>query len=1472
MKRLTFWLLLAVATIVPVCSLSAQTISMSSTTPTTTNNIGYFLWNSNSVFVKQFAVSNDVVYALWPRVKNEIVYWNASQTATGMSTLTITDGTAGEIGWGICTDDAGNVIYAHGSTYNAKVSSIRVLKKSSGVGVPVSLTDAKDIAEFSTYYNATDMSSSLSSNVFGTAGTQGRTDFLSASGNCYEGRGALWFTDGYYVIKVGVLNGVAVSVNKYTMPKKNSQFNISPFANATTNPEGFIRHIGHNRFLFQNYMGISILEIGENGSVVEVKDFLSSAFTPSADLDSIGGHEIVAYPYTSNESLGRIVIKDRTSGTNLHADEYIYAIGHETYKPSTSSYRAYSNVNAWCEFDKIDDQTLALYTFVPGTNETSSGGLNGFAKFIIKVNNLPTTNPCTNVVAGTPYENDANKGRQDVDISWTAPSGATPTEYAVYTYRERIGGLTTPKAISGWTKLGTTTDTKFTHEDVRWWQEEWYDYIYQTTYKYKVVPVFNGVEGTAAISNEVQPAFLGNVPQWDEEHTRYYDGYCKVQLFWKQTYGLQPNYYNIYRNGKLIAEKVAAWNYIDQDLSPNQTYKYEIEACYNKHDVKRKGDEKPITTGIRDWGKPTYKLSKVYDYSLPDGETQIDEVAASINTGTGFEFKAANLKQASFSNGNWYIMTNGGRSGTSMGGNILRVSAGDPNDANDPYAQSGKYVTNNCDIIVDYNTLNYVQSCGIAVDEGGNIFIRKNTNGWYSHPLEYGVLYSSNGTEIATIDFTGIGFDEHEGVVTEPFPGRVDYYCMTGNLSTEGGTATLYIAPTSTRAVYVVELKRTATSTVTATKKYSYVENGVNSVTGARFYENAENYAFPVLCEGREGEFIHQLRSHAYIAHKNYATNSDTRYGVVYETRSRVNNAGGCTLEFNGELFMITPQNLFSVNTGNFFVGMAERKEVNGSMQTAATADLTSIIPAASWFEGSQSSVYSDANGVFLHAEVAKNADGTIVDTDNNGEADYAYIYMYVPATRIAKFKLESSSLFPPSQVAVDVNPIYGESEGNRTDDKDLLRYDAVASWNEVIGYGETDGGNQYYNVKGYEFRMVDPDGVELANITINNDEIEHVTVDGVNVVRVKSTGNLISGLTWKQNTTEYTYTDGGVDKTVELEYYTYTYTVENVDAMDDAGSQREYFEAYVTVLYKGVHTTTSSLTGLESVETYAANFNGYTPTAPGVKTSVLRNVNPGWGDWDNLYYGNPAKGEWDPADAYFTIYQIDMTVTAPSTVATTPVSNYTLVIDKTNDAGFTEDDKIVEMNNFYLYDPTHADAINDGTGLSGYRLVTDGQIPGDYDFSVAANANKATITFAETDYYYVDETGAKRSEAFDGSKDLSKWNFRVEANYAATNSLISQTRDAGGVVAIQDVQTGVEEIGVSEQELNIYPNPASVAVTIESPEAIEKVVVYSLTGKVVKSVDGQGEMKMELPVEEFNAGYYFVRVNNQPPVKMIKK
>lgn len=1461
MKKILVGLMLFLAAIMP-SMLRAQSITMSST-PTTTNTIGHFIWNSQSVFAKQFAVSNGVVYTFFPLNKNTLLYWNATSSATSMQEMS-TGGTAGQIGWGICTDDAGNVIYAHGTAYNAKVSSVRVLKKSSGYGVPVSMSNAKDITNVGTIFNDTRVATN--------------TTFFFASGNCYEGRGALWFTNGTYIAKIELYNGQATFQRVYTLHINNvtdSHGNFTQyFGGSTMAPECSIRPIGHNRFLFQNNNVLSILKIQETGSVVEVTDYLGWYRNPSADLDSIGGHEILVRPYSEGRTWnGKITVQDRTAGTNLANG--IYAVGVAPFYYSTNPYYNYSNVNAWCEFEKVDEQTLALYTYVPGTYDNQTTSRYGFAKYLIKVNNI-NTNACTNVVAGTPYESELFPGRQDVDITWTAPSGTAPTEYAVYaqatinsytvpcaTTSHVYFGTKAPKPLTGWVKLGTTTSTSFTHADAKWYQQEWYDDIFPTTYKYKVVPIYNGIAGSEAISNEVQPKFLCNVPQWDEEHIRNYDGYCKVQLFWKQTYGLQPNYYRVYRDGKLIADNVAAWNYIDQGLSQQRKYTYTIEACYSNFEEKRTGIAKTFDIGIRDWGKPTYKISKVYDYSIPNGETQIDDVAKSINP--TIVFSKDHYKQAAFHNGYWYIMTNGGINvSNAMGGNILKVSAGDPNDSNDPYAKAGQYVTNHCQVLVNYDKINYVQSTGIAVDNGGNIFIRQNTTDatWHAYPLRAGSIYKPDGTLMCDVDLSHIAFDEYKGVVTEPYPGRVDYYYMTGDLTNIGGVAYLYIAPTSTTAVYVVKLTRTAASTVTASEYYTYNETGKNSVTGARFYENAENYAFPVLCKGREGEFIHQLRSHAYISHSSPDKTTSTRNGVIYETRSRVNNTGGCTLEFNGELFVITPQNLFSVNTGNFYVGMAEREtRADGTAETAAEADLTSIIPADSWFEGDQSSVYSDANGISLYAEIAKNADGTIVDTDNNGEADYAYIYMYVPATRIAKFKLETSSLFPPSQVYLSVDAVYGESEGNRTDDNDLLRYDAVSTWDEIIGYGETAGGNAYYNVKGYEFRIEDADGTILGSTTINVSEVSHVTENGANVVKDKN-GNIIPGLSWAQNTTSYTYTDNnGNPQTVELNYYTYTYVVENVKAMDDDGNKR-LFSSYVTVLYKGVHATTNSLQGLKSVETYAAADNGYAPMAPMVEAEITKSSTPQWADWN----ANNVK---DENDGYWDTYDIKLNITEPE--ATEPVSNYSITIDKSNDPGFTPDDKIVELTEFYLYDPSNANSNSEG-----YVLVTDGVIPGDYDFSQALTDNKPTVVVYEKDYIgtvNADESiyDEQHPNPEDGTKNLGTWEFIVSANYADTNPIIAQSANNGSGDSTIDVSTAVENIEY-DSKLIVFPVPTDGILTIYSPQPIKAINVTSIAGNIVKSIAGNNDSSMIISLDDLAQGYYFITVNNLKPLRIIKK
>ena len=68
------------------------------------------------------------------------------------------------------------------------------------------------------------------------------------------------------------------------------------------------------------------------------------------------------------------------------------------------------------------------------------------------------------------------------------------------------------------------------------------------------------------------------------------------------------------------------------------------------------------------------------------------------------------------------------------------------------------------------------------------------------------------------------------------------------------------------------------------------------------------------------------------------------------------------------------------------------------------------------------------------------------------------------------------------------------------------------------------------------------------------------------------------------------------------------------------------------------------------------------------------------------------------------------------------------------------------------------------------------------------------------------------------------------------------------------------------------FERPASTEITIKSHEAINSIVIYNEVGVEMMSLVGDGETTTVVNIEDLPTGYYFVRVNSQPPVKIIKK
>lgn len=1303
-----------------------------------------------------------------------------------------------------------------------------------------------------------------------------RSDVMSAYGDGLGGTGYLWFapnnggddvTEIYDKIECIILSSGKITDKKI--------FNV-PEVNTTRSR---VVQYADNKLLYNNqatgklYKGTINASLVEDGTSVTWTDLGLINQGTGATMFMLGGREILVYSPTFDTSATSFRIVDVTDVDNMQV------IG--AYSPFTTASGANQTRGHFINVSNVDDYNANIYIFVPKV---------GTEKYTITATATdPVQDLKVSVVAGADSD---QPSRQDAVLTWEAPANVTPTEYQVWSRTRYTVPGESSETVTDWVSLGTTEETTYTHKNIV------YRHIssqeYERHYDYYVVPMFSGALGAQSDVVTATPDFIPFRPIWDPSRDRYdgmqlgidrYDGYCKVQLYWKypevnkedlldtygEVYGIKPDYYSIERNGVEIATKLTANNYIDQTVSSDQTYTYRVISHYNSFPADTAWSL-PMNTTItrRDWSKINYKLSEIYNYKI--GSTAGDSIIVGGTDFSNFTTRG-NYAQGVYHNGYWYIAQLQNSDITS--GGIIKISAAAPweDDKTENVLTVGKKIYTNT----------AQSNKGIACDEGGNLFIQsgtinnsKTTEGtiWYNC-MSQGTILMNNGNGTYTpyiVDLYTSEIDLSEGGVYAgtgaTIPGRTEYYSMSGNLT--GGTASnpttayLYLAPHVSRSVFVVKLTYNG-SNVTASLHAKYHDDqSISNYTGQIFKYGSENFAYPVNCEGRENEFIHQIRSVAHSVWKNSATstsnmnNKANRVGTMYDSQSRVNTSGGCTFTWNDELFVVVPQSQHSKNTGNFYVGMAERKTTD---ITTKTADLTHIIPADMWAQDdAETSAYSSANGMWLHAEPG--------DKDINGDGvknDYAYIYMYVPGTRIAKYMLVPSNLFPPAPVDLDIEPVYAEEYDATAHNPggDIERFDATASWSEDPDYGNSNGGNSYYRVSGYTLELVDAQGNAIADKDENGNLMYpiiefDVDADGNVTAAYKVTtegGNTATKTPIDINSIIVTTVDN-------KKQYSYVYS--------DVKKDVEY-TALVTVNYMGIESSnngvkqTSPKTQWESTATYI-------PDAPSGYAHVEKTPN-NWEDWDADYKGNPTTGDKDDDDAYFDNYRVCLDIDNPDFVEANgkkePVTNYNIGIDSNKDGTVDQ-----PVNEFYLYvggsegsDYTMPDGNVKKVDHDGYIKITDGQIPGDYNFDIETGG-KPHVYWDMKDYTSAPDYDDKVN--YTDENNPSTWNYVVTANYAAGNARISSSASDSMVPGLGGITTGVEVIS-TQSVLNVYPIPATISVTIKCSEAIEQVEIYSASGLLVKTLSGDGEQVMTVNVSDLASGYYFMRVNNLAPVKIIK-
>lgn len=168
---------------------------------------------------------------------------------------------------------------------------------------------------------------------------------------------------------------------------------------------------------------------------------------------------------------------------------------------------------------------------------------------------------------------------------------------------------------------------------------------------------------------------------------------------------------------------------------------------------------------------------------------------------------------------------------------------------------------------------------------------------------------------------------------------------------------------------------------------------------------------------------------------------------------------------------------------------------------------------------------------------------------------------------------------------------------------------------------------------------------------------------------------------------------------------------------------------------------------------------------------------------------------------------------------------------------------------------------------------VTTGQVPGNYKFG-GSDTYKFGIDKPSEKGYALREKANPATDhkcvLYYYTKDNpSGYKYRITAVYASTNARIRKTASTnaenftGGTTGISDA-TGYS--------LSVYPVPATTAVTVTSPEAIESVRIFSTAGAEVARVAGEKDYTQSVDVSTLAPGVYLLVVNEQAPLRIVKK
>lgn len=941
---------------------------------------------------------------------------NTISYTSGIGWQSISMPTGTEVSFRMATDDKGNIIVPTAPNFMAVMGGYEMKFLLLNPGA-TDLNTAKNSKGDYVYVT-------IPKGAFGSS----RIDFISASGDLKSAAGGyLYFypkdgDDAGKLIRAKVANSAYVSLEKYTggLTPTTNQAIAKAAKDANGNEQVLIQTGGSS-----NTAALYTLNTtNKTLTLVDNKPYTSTLLAATKATHSEYGEYYVYPGYTVS---GWAVSKTTLNVKSLRTG-YVSTVTIDNSSWSASS----TSVGAWVEA-KFDDANnpnrLHVYCYIPGK---------GVWKYRVNVTksdlNAPNATAQVDVLGG---DTDA-PGRQDAVITWDEQPGAT--SYRVERKLSTAGD-------NAWSVIASNlTTTTYTNANIL------------TSYNYRVVAVDAKGESDPSATLLCEATFIPHIPEWDA--LRVYDGYTKTQALWNFTYGFKPDAYDVIRDGVVIAKDITVMNYIDTYI-PVGTRNYEIASVYytdaatkTRRPESARSEIKTAEIIDRNPTNELYGITELYNYEITSS-SPFGSISAVPN------FNDQDLyRQAAFYNGKWYIAQRKSVDDFTTrdykGGIVCFDADAASQDAMVASAKKIFELEGNVNV-------------GIAVDDNGTFFIKDDdgeaspTSLWeYTHPIKKGRLLKFNEdfsvAKNVSLSLTGV----KDG--TKTITTRADYYSMKGDVL--NGSGKLYITPSSGsgndgKDAWIIDITNGA---VTASKCYN---SHVNTTLGGQ-----ENFAFPL---DKRDDVMHLVRSNGYFRFDPANSANSSR---LYDTMSRINNAGGTSIWFNEDFLLITPQASSSKNIGDFFVAKGTpdptkldpgATKVNDAKDVILEPDKMIPIVAVTQEKTGQTDV-ENTNGMWFGVTPHYNADGA---------AEYIDIYLYVPAIRFAKYRLYPFLSLPGPRTEMKVDIQYQtDTEGENID---ITSFKGTATWDPITVTGDV-------SLKSYDLKFMKMDNTVLAEHWFDKD------------------------------------------------------------------------------------------------------------------------------------------------------------------------------------------------------------------------------------------------------------------------------------------------------------------------------------------------------------------------------------------------